>query len=45
MWKHFSIVTNNIILFGNIYYTLHGSNHFLVNFPKCDLLPFGNHIT
>jgi hypothetical protein len=29
----------------HIYYTLYGPNHFLINFPRCDLLPFGNHKT
>ncbi len=33
------------MLFGNTYYTLYGPNHFLVSFPRCDLLPFGNHKT
>jgi hypothetical protein len=36
---------NNTMLFGNTYYTLYGPSHFLVNFPRCDLLPFGNHKT
>jgi len=40
-----SMVTNNTMLFSNTYYTLYDPNHFLVNFPRCDLLPFGNHIT
>ncbi len=43
--SNFSIVTNNIALFGNIYYTLYGPNHFLVNFHNCDIFPFGNHKT
>jgi hypothetical protein len=38
-------VTNKIILLANMYCTLYGPKHFLMNFPKCDLLPFRNHIT
>jgi hypothetical protein len=38
-------VANKIILLGSTYCTLYNPNHFLVNFPKCDLLPFGNHKT
>jgi len=38
-------VTSNIILLHNMYCILYGQNHFLVNFPKCDLFHFGNHIT
>jgi hypothetical protein len=43
--SNFSIVTNNTMLFGNTYYGLYGPNHFLVNFPRCDLFPFGNNKT
>jgi hypothetical protein len=42
--SNFLIVTNNIMLFGNTYCTLYDPNHFLINFPRCDLFPFGNHI-
>ncbi len=38
-------ITSNTILLGNTYFTLYNPNHFLVNFPRCDLLPFGNHRT
>jgi hypothetical protein len=38
-----SVTINNIILLGNMYYILYGLYHFLMNFPKCDLLSFGNH--
>ncbi len=37
-------VTSNIILLHNTYCILYGQNHFLVNFPKCDLFHFGSHI-
>jgi hypothetical protein len=37
LFLNFSIVTNNTVLFGNTYYTMYGPNHFLVNFPRCDL--------
>jgi hypothetical protein len=43
--SNFSIVTNNIVLFGNTYCTLYGPNHFLINFHDCDIFSFGNHIT
>ncbi len=38
------MVTNNTLLFGKTYCTMYGPNHFLVNFPKRDLLPFGHNI-
>jgi hypothetical protein len=38
-------VTSNTILLNNTYFILYGPNHFLANFPRCDLLPFGNHRT
>ncbi len=38
-------VTSNIIFLGNTYFILYNSNHFLVNFLRCDLLPFGNYKT
>jgi hypothetical protein len=38
-------VTNNIVLLNNTYCILYSLNHFLVNFPRYDLLPIGNHIT
>jgi hypothetical protein len=47
LFSYFWIVTNNIILFGKTCYILYGPNHFLViKLPyRCDLFPFGNHIT
>jgi hypothetical protein len=36
---------SNIALLSNIYCILFSPNHFLVNFPRCDLFPFGNHKT
>jgi hypothetical protein len=43
--SNFLMVTNNTMLFGNTYCTMSGPNHFLVNFLRCDLLPFENHKT
>jgi len=43
--SNFSVVTNNTMLFANTYYNLYGPNHVLINFSRCDLLPFGNHRT
>jgi hypothetical protein len=34
---NFSIVINSTMLFSNTYCILYGPNHFLVNFPRCDL--------
>jgi hypothetical protein len=41
----FMNVTNSIVLLRNTYYILCSPNHFLMNFPRCDLFPFGNHKT
>ncbi len=43
--SNYSMVTNNTMLFSNTNYIMYGPNHFLVNFPRCKLLPFGNHKT